>query len=584
MTRTAALRQLLAPVRRRLAASLALAAAGAASGVLGLLAAAGVVSTLLSSAPDRGQVAGLCGLTLAGALGQFWLRSAAIRVSHLASYDIEVDVRTRLTEHLARIGLGPVADLGSGAIKKIVQDDVRSLHGAAGDIPPLFGFAVTGGVAATVAMAVLDWRLALVGLSLAPVAWFALRLGLRDPEQLRVAWSAANERMATATLELVQGMPVTRTFDAGRTVSERFRSAVAEFTEAMTLRGYTSRPAVVATRLFVGPLPTYLVILTLGSWLVLSGSLTVPALLAFLLVGTIAVESVGPLLWLSEDIRESGTAAMRIAEVLAIPILPEPAQPAQPLDGSVRLRDVRFGYGGGRLPALDGVDLDIPDGSVCALVGASGAGKSTVLRLIARFWDVDEGAVEVGSRDVRHIASSVLLRTVTVVFQEPFLTHDTVRENIRLARPDATDAEVVVAAQAACAHQFIVDDLPDGYNTVVGERGATLSGGQRQRVTIARALLSDARVVLLDEATAFTDPENEAAIQAAVARLCRDRTVIVVAHRLATVRDADQIVVMAQGRVDECGTHDSLLAAPGVYSRMWADSERAAGWALGGAS
>ena len=340
--------------------------------------------------------------------------------------------------------------------------------------------------------------------------------------------------------------------------------------------------SITLARLFIEPLPTLLVILAVGLWLVGRGSLSLANLALFLLIGTMPVASFSPVSWLTEFLRDSSAAAGRIGELLAMPEMAEPDDPTEPLDGSVRLRGVRFSYRsdlGNR--ALDGVDLDIPAGTVCALVGSSGTGKSTLVRLVGRFWDVDEGSVQIGGVDVRAIGSAQLLRTVTLVFQDPFLLHDTVRENIRLARSGATDAEVIEAARAAQAHEFIVNELPDGYDTVVGEGGVGTSGGQAQRITIARAMLSDARVVVLDEATAFADAENEAAIQESVARLCQGRTVLVVAHRLATIQQADQIVVLEAGQIAERGTHTDLLARGGRYATLWASTEKASAWRLG---
>jgi ATP-binding cassette subfamily B protein len=325
------------------------------------------------------------------------------------------------------------------------------------------------------------------------------------------------------------------------------------------------------------------VVLAAGIWLVAGGTMEPAGLLVALLIGTLPIESILPLMYLNNFVNDSKAGAARIASVLALPELPEPTRPRPPRDGSVRFRGVTFGYGADRdRPALDGVDLDVPAGSVCALVGPSGSGKSTLARLVARFHDVDAGSVEVGGVDVREIGTPALLRHVALVFQDPFLVDDTVAENIRLGRPDATDAEVEAASRAAGAHEFVVSELPDGYATRVGERGGLLSGGQRQRLTIARAMLVDAPIVVLDEATAFADPEAEAAIQDSVAALTRGRTVIVIAHRLATVADADQIVVLADGRVAEHGTHDELLAAGGRYARMWQHHERARAWGVRG--
>ncbi|MEV5829808.1 ABC transporter ATP-binding protein [Spirillospora sp. NPDC052242] len=576
-----ALRIVAEPVRGRLTAAIALAGAAAVVGVAGFALIALALQELLRPEPDGRTVFWLLGGALAGLLGRFGLRAWSFRVSHLASFALEVELRARLAEQLARIPLGEAQRLGSGRAKKVMHDDVRALHAAVADSVPLIGFTVAQPVAALVVLGLLDWRLLLAVLALVPIVMVGMRLAMRDYAETRRAFDDANEAINAAVVEFVQGMPVVRTFDDGTSSFRRFAARVHDFTRATAAWQDESRGAMIYSRALMAPLPALVIILAVGVWLTAAGSMSPATLVAALLVGTLPIEAVVPLMWLTNHLNESKAGAARIAGVLAMPPLPEPARPERPADGSVRFRGVRFAYVPDARPALDGVDLDIPAGTVCALVGPSGSGKSTVARLIPRFWDVDEGEVLVGGVDVRRIPSDVLLRHVSIVFQDPFLVADTVAANIRLARPEADDAEVEAAARAAQAHDFIVSELPDGYETAVGERGARLSGGQRQRITIARAMLAEAPIVVLDEATAFADPENEAAIQDAVAELTRGRTVVVIAHRLSTVVDADQIVVLDSGRVAERGAHEDLLAADGRYARLWEHHQRARTWGLG---
>ncbi len=582
-----ALLAVLAPVRGRLVIALIAGAFASTLFVAGLLMVGLAVDQLLNGAGGS-RVAMLLGAAAISGVLAFALRKHAFDRSHYASFDLETVLRRDLAEHLGTVPLGEVQRLGAGPLKKVLQDDVRALHGAVADAVPMIGTGLAQPVAALIAMAVLDWRLLLTSLVVVPAAALGAALVSRDYAVQRKAYDAANEEVNSAVVEFVQGMPVVRTFDDGSTSFGRFAGAVDRFTAATRRWQDQTRWAGVITRLLLTPAPTLIALLAVGIWLIGRDDLGVGTLVCALLIGTLAIDAVVPLMYLSDMITQSRAAAIRIRDIHAIAPLAEPEQPQRPRDGSIRFSGVDFSYDrpgdrpSGRL-ALSGVDIDVPAGTVCALVGPSGSGKSTVARLIPRFWDVTAGTVFVGGADVRQIASEDLLTHVGLVFQETFLVDDTIAENIRLARPEASDEQVRAAARAAQADEFIRTALPLGYDTPVGERGGLLSGGQRQRITIARALLADPPVIILDEATAFADPENEAAIQDALAELTRGRTVIVIAHRLSTIRDADQIVVLDGGRVAETGTHDSLVGSGGRYARMWAEYERARSWGLSGA-
>ncbi|MEM7339931.1 MAG: ABC transporter ATP-binding protein [Actinomycetota bacterium] len=535
---------------------------------------------ILADDPDSGRIWTLFAVSVGLVVVAFGCRVYSFRISHLGAFRLEQILRTELTTRLAKVPLGYVVNAGSGTLKKVVLDDVRSLHAFVADSTPLFAKTFAAPILGIALMLILDWRLALISLALFPVGMVGMFLAFRDYDVARRNVDEANERINSVINEYVQGMHVVRTFDDGTSSFERYRSALNGATR--TLREWTEKSqtgAFLARTLFAA-LPTVLVLLAVGIPMYRNGSVELPILVMFLLLAPTVTESIVPIVWLQQLITNASAAVKRIGQLRAVELVPEVDEGTPPADGSVELRNVSFRYDGRTDNALSNVDIVMPEGTVTALVGPSGAGKSTIAQLIPRFWDVDEGQILVGGVDVRSMTSDQLMRSVAFVFQSPFLLNDTIRNNIRLGRPDASDADIVAAATAAQAHEFITEELPDGYDTVVSERGSSLSGGQRQRITIARAILQDCPIIVLDEATAFADPDNEAKIHAALAELARGKTLIVVAHRLSTIVDAHQIVALDQGRVADRGTHDDLVAADGRYARLWSHFNEAQNWGL----
>ncbi|MEM1435384.1 MAG: ABC transporter ATP-binding protein [Pseudomonadota bacterium] len=571
---------IIAPVNREIYGGMALSLLGFIAWLGSIMLFLPIGRELALAAPQAETLWMLLGASVGLVALSFVCRVLSFRVSHLGAFRLEQLLRTELTTRLAQVPLGYVVNAGSGALKKIVLDDVRSLHAFVADSTPLFAKTFAAPFLGIALMLFLDWRLALVSLALFPVGLIGMMFAFRDYDQARVKVDDATEKINGVINEYVQGMHVVRTFDDGSASFARYRRALNAAT--VTMREWTEKSqygAFVARTLFAA-LPTVLVLLAVGLPMVRAGTLELPVLMMFLLLGPTVTESITPIVWLQQLLTNASAAVKRIGRLRAVPLLPETTAERMPVDASIELEEVSFRYTGRDDNALTDVSLTVPEGTVTALVGASGAGKSTIAQLIPRFWDVTGGAIRIGGVDVREMSTDTLMRMVAFVFQSPFLLNDSVRNNIRLAKPDATDDEVIAAAKAAQAHDFIMSELPDGYDSLVGERGTTLSGGQRQRITIARAILQDSPIIVLDEATAFADPDNEAKIHEALAALAQGKTLIVVAHRLSTIADVDQIVMLHRGRVAERGTHSELLAAKGRYAGLWSHYERAQEWGL----
>jgi len=511
------------------------------------------------------------------------LRLTAFDQSHYAAFRLETRLRTDLAEHLSRVPLGYVQQTGSGALTKVMMEDVRALHVFVADSTPLYARAYVSPVLTFALLWLLDWRLALAATAVLAAGMAMMSLAMHGNGEMMRRYHAAGENVSKAVVEYVQAMPVVRTFDTGTVTFGRYQRALEAYRDVVArwyrMAGISSR----LSQIILSPLPTLVSLVWLGAWLASTESLDVTTWLAVLLVGTGMAESLLPMVSLKHLIGRTQMSIHRIHEVMAEPTLPVPdtARAKTPRDTNVQFEQVDFRYTEGGPLVLRKVSFNAPQGGVTALVGPSGAGKTTVARLIPRFWDVSAGCIRIGGVDVRDMLSETLMRQVAFVFQDAFLFADTIADNIRLGTPRTSMDEMIAAAKAAQAHDFIMA-LPRGYDTLAGERGIFLSGGQRQRITIARAILQNRPSLVLDEATAFADPENEAALVAALSNLMRDKTVLMVAHRLSTIRDADQILVFDRGHLVERGRHDTLVAQGDVYARLWNNHERARNWALAG--
>ena len=501
----------------------------------------------------------------------------ALLCSHLAAFRVATNLRLAVTEYLAKLPLGFTERYGSGRLRKVVEESTGAAETyLAHQLPDQYNAMATP-VGLLVLLAVFDWRLGL--LSLVPVALafavMATMTGARMAEKMR-QYGNALAAMSNEAVEYVRGIPVVKTFGQSVFSFKKFKGTIDEYEKWVV--AYTEELRL-PMMFYTAAINGVFAFLIAGGLLFTRNGVTpefLLNLLFYIIITPVISLTLTRIMMMSENKMIVTDALSRIDSVLDAEPVQESARPQHPRNSSVELTDVHFSYDG-KTDVIKGVSLRIQPGQTAALVGPSGGGKSTLASLMARFFDVGSGSIRIGGADVRDIAKEELMDTVSFVFQNSRLIKGSILDNVKLGRPDATEQEVLAALEAAQCTD-ILEKFPAGVHTMIGTEGVYLSGGEQQRIAIARAMLKNAPILILDEATAFADPDNEAKVQAAFARLARGKTVILIAHRLTTVADADCIYVVQNGQIAETGTKDELCAQNGLFARMWRDYQSSVEW------
>ena len=546
-------------------ASVILAVIGAAFQILPFFVMARVIGKLLAGNKDLAGYLIDCAVMAAFWLLRVLFHSLSTAQSHKATFAVLGNIRKQGLAKLAKMPLGDVQAKGSGELKNILVERVDSIEPTLAHVIPEMSSNAVVVLATFIYLLILDWRMALASLITFPLGMIFFLLMMAGYNKNYARTVAATNALNDTAVEYIGGIEVIKVFGKAKSSYEKFVSAAREC--AQSYIDWMNRSNFYFTFAMNIMPATLLSVLPIGGLLLKNGTLTPER---FVLIAILSMGLITPIIGcmkFTDDLAKVGTIIDQVTDILTAPELSRPETDSEtPRDSTVELHNVHFGYGATEV--LHGVNLTFREGTVNALVGPSGSGKSTIAKLIASFWDVGRGNITVGGADIRSISSEHYNKLVAYVSQDNFLFNHTVRENIRMGKPDATDAEVEQAAKDCGCYDFIMG-LEHGFDTVVGSGGGHLSGGEKQRISIARAMLKNAPIVILDEATAYTDPENEAIIQESVARLVRGKTLIVIAHRLSTIVDADQIIVVNDGRVEATGTQTELLQTCPLYEALW---------------
>ncbi len=506
---------------------------------------------------------------------------AALMSTHIAAFRTARNIRRSAMAHVLKLPLGFFTGSQSGRLRKLIDDNAGLTEDLlAHKLPDLAGTIVTP-VAAVLMLFLFDWKMGLLCLLTMVLALLSmcLMMGGKNAGFFH-RYQKEIERMSGEAVEYVRGIPVVKMFQQTVYSFKAFYAAIRDYSDLASQYAMSCR---VGQTCFLTFINGAFALLIPAALLLASGGDVRAVLVNFIFYALFAPacgQMINRIMYMSEAVMEADEAVGRLDEILSQEPMENTDIEKQPADAAVSFDHVTFTYPGADRPALSDVSFAVRPGQVTALVGPSGGGKTTAASLIPRFWDADSGAVSIGGVNVKEMDTEDLMKQTAFVFQDTRLFKESLLENIRAARPDASREEVLSAAHAAQCDD-ILEKLPQGLDTVVGARGVYLSGGEQQRIALARAILKDAPIVVLDEATAFADPENEHQIQKAFEALIRNKTVLMIAHRLSTVQDADHIIVLSGGKIAEQGSHESLLAQHGVYAAMWEDYQRSARWKVG---
>ncbi|MDE6604469.1 MAG: ABC transporter ATP-binding protein/permease [Clostridia bacterium] len=541
-----------------------------------------IIKEVIEVAPDFSQATHIVfngWMAVAFAIASIIVYFGALMCSHLSAFRIAGNIRKKTMKHITQLPLGFIGEAGSGKVRRIVNESSRATETfLAHQLPDMAG-AVATPIGMIVMLFLFDWRFGLI--SLVPViVGFLCMFKMAGPSMAEdmKKYNSALEDMNNQAVEYVRGVPVVKTF--GQTVHsfKKFKGSIDNYYKFCVSYCKKCRGPMLWFTTLINSAFAFLIALVL----ILAGgqSIAQNVLLNFIfyvIFTPIITTALTKVMYMSENGMIVADALERIHSILDLKPLPEVEKSMQPKDNSVQFEDVSFRYSNAQTDALKGVNFSVGAGETVAFVGPSGGGKTTVAGLISRFWDTREGSVKIGGINVKDIRHEDLMNNVSYVFQDSRLLKTSILDNVRLGNPSASESQVLNALHKAQCNDIIAK-LPDGIHTVIGTKGVYLSGGEQQRIAIARVMLKNAPIVVLDEATAFADPENEALVQKAFAELSKDKTVIMIAHRLTTVKNADRIFVLKDGRIEESGTHDQLVESNSLYAKMWKDYQTSISW------